>query len=52
MLSETYVEMNYQILKYSCVEEAFLGINIVKSGGVKALKSQQVFCCWRPVRDL
>lgn len=33
MLSETYVEMNCQILKYSCGEEAFLGTNIIKSGG-------------------
>lgn len=35
-----YVEMNCQVLKYSCVGEAFLGTNIVKSGAVKALKSR------------
>lgn len=40
LLSEMYVEMNWQALKYFFVEEAFLGANIVKSGGVKALKSQ------------
>lgn len=40
MLSEKNVEINNQLLKYSCVEEAFLGTNTVKSGGVKALKSQ------------
>lgn len=47
-----YVEMNCQVLKYSCVEETFLGTNIVKSGGVKALKYQYVFRCRGPVGDL
>lgn len=40
LLSETYVEMNCHVLKYSCVEEAFFGTNIVNAAGVKALKSQ------------